>query len=287
VKPGSATEATPPASARAQEITRASKSNLALAFFSLGKEQRRDITVFYAFCRLIDDIADATDLAPEEKARRLSRWREALTGPVPEESPVAPELRRLIEKYPITPAMLGEIIDGVEMDLTIARYETFAALREYCYRVASAVGLVSIEIFGYRNPVSREYAVELGLALQITNILRDVAKDLAAGRIYLPREDMARFDYAEADLQAQVYDERFVRLMQFEADRARRHFAKAAALLPREDRRAMRSAQIMSSIYRALLEQMERDRFRVFARSYGLSKFAKFCRVSRHLLLGS
>lgn len=277
----------PSAAASAQEITRTSKSNLALAFFSLGKEQRHDITVFYAFCRLIDDIADATDLALEEKARRLTRWRAALAGPAPEESPVAPEVRSLIEKYPITPAMLAEIIDGVEMDLTIARYETFTALREYCYRVASAVGLVSIEIFGYRNPACREYAIELGLALQVTNILRDVAKDLANGRIYLPGEDMARFDYTEADLRARVYDERFVRLMDFEAERARRHFARAAALLPREDRRAMRSAEIMSSIYRALLEQMERDRFRVFARSYGLSKFAKFRRISRHLLLGS
>ncbi len=275
---------TPPPTAH--EITRASKSNLALAFFSLGRERRRDITVFYAFCRLIDDIADATDLAPEEKARRLNRWREALTQPVREESPVAPEMRRLLEKYPITPAMLEEIIDGVEMDLTIARYETFAALREYCYRVASAVGLVSIEIFGYRNPGCREYAIELGLALQITNILRDVAKDLANGRIYLPEEDMAQFDYREADLRAHVSDERFVRLMQFEADRAHRHFAKAAALLPREDRRAMLSAEIMSSVYRALLGQMERDRFRVFARDYGLSRWSKFLHVGRRLLLG-
>ncbi len=108
----------------------------------------------------------------------------------------------MIDRYAITPAMLEEIIDGVEMDLTISRYETFAALREYCYRVASAVGLVSIEIFGYQNPACREYAVELGLALQVTNILRDVAKDLANGRIYLPREDMARFDYTEEDLAA-------------------------------------------------------------------------------------
>ena len=230
MKPGSATEVVPSAPASAQEITRTSKSNLALAFFSLGKERRHDITVFYAFCRLIDDIADATDLAPEEKARRLTRWRAALSGPVPEESPIAPEVRSLIEKYPITPAMLAEIIDGVEMDLTIARYDTFAALREYCYRVASAVGLVSIEIFGYRNPACREYAIELGLALQITNILRDVAKDLAAGRIYLPREDMARFDYAEADLQARVYDERFVRLMDFEAERAPAPFREGGGI---------------------------------------------------------
>ena len=272
-------------SSSAERITRASKSNLAFAFVSLGGERRRDITVFYAFCRLIDDIADATELNPEEKARQLTRWREALKEPVADEPTLAPEVRGLIAKYPITPAMLEEIIDGVEIDLTIARYETFAALRAYCYRVASAVGLVSIEIFGYRNAACKEYAIELGLALQITNILRDVAKDLANGRVYLPEEDMARFGYSPADLAARVYNDAFVRLMQFEADRARQYFARATAILPREDRRSMVSAQIMASIYHALLRQMECDRFRVFERTYGLSKFAKFLHVGRQLLM--
>ncbi len=274
----------PPNPSSAEQITRASKSNLALAFVSLGAERRRDITVFYAFCRLIDDIADSPALPLEEKAQQLVSWRNALKGPVPDEPALAPELRTLIGKYAITPAMLEEIIDGVEMDLTIARYETFAALREYCYRVASAVGLVSIEIFGYRNPACREYAIELGLALQMTNILRDVGKDLANGRVYLPEEDLAQCGYSAADLAARTYDQRFVRLMQFEAERAHAYFAKAAALLPREDRRAMVGAQIMASIYRALLRQMEQDRFRVFERNYGLSKLAKFLHVSRHLL---
>ncbi|MEP6975512.1 MAG: squalene/phytoene synthase family protein [Spartobacteria bacterium] len=268
----------------AEQITRASKSNLALAFVSLGAERRRDITTFYAFCRLIDDVADSTELPAAEKARQLTVWRNALHAPAPDESPVAPEVRALLAKYGITPAMMEEIIDGVEMDLTIARYETFAALREYCYRVASAVGLVSIEIFGYRNPACREYAIELGLALQITNILRDVEKDLANGRVYLPQADLAQFGYSEEDLNARVYDERFVRLMQFEADRAKSYFKKAALLLPREDRRSMIGAQIMASIYHTLLRQMEVDRFHVFTRAYGLGKWAKFLHVSRHLL---
>lgn len=274
----------PTDSASAAQITRASKSNLALTFVSLGKRQRRDITVFYAFCRLIDDIADDPALELEEKTQRLATWRRALQGAVAEESPIAPEVRGLIASHPITPAMLEEILDGVEMDLTISRYETFAALREYCYRVASAVGLVSIEIFGYRNPACREYAIKLGLALQITNILRDVARDLATGRIYLPREDMARFQYSEAALQARTYDERFVRLMQFEADRAEKYFASAAALLPREDRRAMVSAEIMASIYHSLLRRMERDRFRVFSREYALGSLARLFHVARALL---
>jgi phytoene synthase len=268
----------------AQEITRSSQSNLAFAFVSLGKARRRDITIFYAFCRLIDDIADSTELVAEEKARRLTLWREALHGPVTQEPPLAPEVRGLINRYAITPAMLEEIMDGVEMDLTITRYETFAALREYCYRVASAVGLVSIEIFGYQNPACREYAIELGLALQVTNILRDVAKDFAHGRIYLPREDMTRFNYTEEDLGARIHDDRFFRLMQFEANLAYEYFRRAAALLPREDRRSMIGAQIMASIYHALLRQMEQDRFRVFSRQYGLSKLVKFLHVGRQLL---
>jgi phytoene synthase len=268
----------------AEEITRASQSNLAFAFVSLGKVRRRDITIFYAFCRLIDDIADSTELAAEEKASRLTRWREALHVPVTPEPPLAPEVRGLINRYAITPAMLEEIMDGVEMDLTITRYETFADLREYCYRVASAVGLVSIEIFGYQNPACREYAIELGLALQVTNILRDVAKDFANRRIYLPQEDMTRFNYTEEDLAARLHDDRFVRLMQFEAGRAHEYFLRAAALLPREDRRSMIGAQIMASIYHALLRQMEQDRFRVFDRQYGLSKLAKLLHVVRQLL---
>ncbi|MGI8890993.1 MAG: presqualene diphosphate synthase HpnD [Chthoniobacterales bacterium] len=271
-------------SVSAEEITRKSQSNLAFAFVSLGRERRRDITIFYAFCRLIDDIADATDLEVEEKKRRLTNWRAALRSPLPGESPIAVDVRGLIQRYSITPAMLEEIIDGVEMDLTISRYETFTELRRYCYLVASAVGLVSIEIFGYKNPACREYAVELGLALQVTNILRDVGKDLASGRIYLPREDLERFGYTESDLSGRIYDDRFVKLMRFEADRAQEHFRKAAALLPREDRRSMVGAQIMASIYHALLGQMERDNFRVFTRAYGLSKLAKMWQVGRKLL---
>ena len=268
----------------AEQITRASQSNLALAFVSLGKERRRDITVFYAFCRLIDDIADSLDLPRAEKARQLTAWRQALHGPRAEEPAMAPPVRALMAKYPITPAMLEEIIDGVEMDLTISRYQTFSDLCTYCYRVASAVGLVSIEIFGYRNSRCREYAVQLGLALQVTNILRDVAKDFANGRVYLPAEDMARFGYSEADLAGRVYNERFVRLMQFEAERARAYFQRAAAVLPPEDRRSMVGARIMAAIYHALLRQMEEDGFRVFERDYGLSKAAKLWHVARHLL---
>jgi phytoene synthase len=268
----------------AAKITRQSKSNLALAFISLGRERRRDITIFYALCRVIDDIADSKILAVEEKRRRLTAWRESLRASTADESALASDIRALIGKYSLRPEMLEEIIDGVEMDLSITHYATFEDLRVYCYRVASAVGLVSIEIFGYRNPACKQYAVQLGLALQMTNIIRDVGKDLRDGRIYLPEEDLARFSYSEAELKGRQYNDRFVRLMEFEAKRAREFFSRAAALLPREDRPSMVAAEIMGSVYRALLRRMEKDKFRVFEKEYRLGKLEKIWRIVEQLL---
>lgn len=267
----------------AAKITGQSKSNLALAFVALNRERRQDITIFYAFCRMIDDIADSTELTRPEKARGLAAWRQWLRESSPDESPIAADVRALMAKYSLTPAMLEEIIDGVEMDLDSVRYDTFEALRVYCYRVASAVGLVSIEIFGYRNPACREYAIQLGLALQVTNIIRDVGKDLSSGRIYLPQQDLARFDYPEEDLRLRKYNEPFRRLMEFEAARAEEFFARAAELLPREDRRSMVAAEIMRSVYQALLRRMKEDGFRVFEKEYRLSRLEKCGRVAAQL----
>jgi 15-cis-phytoene synthase len=268
----------------AAKITRESKSNLALAFVSLGRERREDITIFYAFCRVIDDIADSTELSVQEKARDLTAWRRWLREGTPDEPTLARNVRDLIAKYSLTPAMLEEIIDGVEMDLHNVRYNSFDELRLYCYRVASAVGLVSIEIFGYRNPACRQYAIQLGLALQMTNIIRDVGKDLSNGRIYLPQQDLTRFDYAEEDLRLRKYNEPFLRLMEFEAARAEEFFAHAADLLPREDRRSMVAAEIMRSVYQALLRRMKADSFRVFEREYRLTRLEKSGRVAAQLL---
>ena len=268
----------------AAKITRDSKSNLALAFVALGKERRNDITIFYAFCRVVDDIADSSEATFQQKAVDLRAWRRWIRESTPGEPDLARDLRGLYAKYAITPAMLDEIIDGVEMDVGNVRYQTFEDLRLYCYRVASAVGLVSIEIFGYRNTACRDYAMELGLALQMTNIIRDVGKDLSNGRIYLPQEDLARFDYPESDLRGRKYNEAFVRLMEFESDRAERFFSRAAALLPREDRRSMVAAEIMASVYHTLLRRMKKDRFRVFDKEYRLSKIQKGRRVAGQLL---
>ena len=268
----------------AATITRQSKSNLALAFISLGRERKRDIIIFYAFCRVIDDIADSAELTLAEKELCLAKWRQMLQAPAPDEPLLAQDVRLLIEKYSLPVGMFEEIIAGVEMDLSIRRYATFEQLRVYCYRVASAVGLVSIEIFGYRNAGCKQYAIELGLALQMTNIIRDVGKDLQDGRIYLPQEDLARFNYSETELQDRQYNERFLRLIGFEAARAREFFSDAAAALPPEDRRAMAPAEIMASIYRGLLRQMELDKFRVFEKEYQLSKLEKAGRIAKHLV---
>jgi phytoene synthase len=268
----------------AATITRQSKSNLALAFVSLGRERKRDITIFYAFCRIIDDIADSPELPPQEKQARLAEWRRVLQAAAPDEPLLARDVRGLIEKYSLPVGMFEEIIAGVEMDLTIRRYATFEELRVYCYRVASAVGLVSIEIFGYRNAGCKPYAIELGLALQMTNIIRDVGKDLQDGRIYLPLEDLARFNYSVTDLEDRRYTECFLRLMEFEAARARDFFSHAAAALPCEDRKTMAPAEIMASIYRGLLRQIELDKFRVFEKEYRLSKLEKAGRIATQLL---
>ena len=273
-----------PSPVDAQKITRQSKSNLALAFVSLGGERRRGITTFYAFCRVIDDIADSSELSVAQKREGLSAWRRCLRGATTDEPALAGEVRALMTKYRLSPEMLEEIISGVEMDLTISRYATFEDLRLYCYRVASAVGLVSIEVFGYRNAQCREYAIELGLALQTTNIIRDVAKDLDHGRIYLPQEDLARFGYTEADLAARKYDERFVHLMQFQAQRSHAFYSKAAALLPPDDRRAMRPAEIMRAVYYRLLRTMQTDSFRVFDHDYRVTRRQKVASVLTQFL---
>ncbi len=264
-----------PAYARAADY--AGRSNLALAFLSLPRDKRADMNVFYTFCRLVDDIADSDTLPPEEKTALLDAWREALRQPsatpsVPEPK-MTDQLRALIAKYRLPVEHFTEIIAGVEMDVFSRQYATFEQLRAYCYRVASVVGLVSIEIFGYRDESCRQYAVDLGLALQLTNIIRDVGVDLDnGGRIYLPLEDLERFGYPPADLRARVYDKRFRALMDFEARRAEEFYRKAVTQLSVRDRRSMVAAEIMRTVYWRLLQNIRRSRFQVFSVRHRLSK---------------
>lgn len=273
------------AASDAQAITRASKSNLALAFVSLPRERRGDITVFYAWCRVIDDIADDPGASAEARQAGLDLWKRALVAAVPGDPPLAAPVRALIAKYQLPVAHFLDIIAGVEMDLAGASYATWDDLRLYCHRVASVVGLVSIEIFGCRDAGAKTYAVELGLALQLTNILRDVGQDFSnGGRVYLPREDLARFGYSPEDLAASRHNEAFLALMRFEARRARDLYARAVAALPPMDRKALAAAEIMRTVYYRLLDRMERDGFHVFGHRYSLSRLEKLLIVAGGVL---
>jgi phytoene synthase len=268
---------------KAQDITRRSGSNLAFAFFSLPKVKRRDISTFYAFCRNVDDIGDDPGLPVEERRAQLEGWRSWIRRSSEGEPDFADEVRQLIQKYSLKVLHFEDILNGVEMDLQRVRFATFSELSEYCYRVASAVGLISIEIFGYKNTRCRDYAYYLGLALQLTNIIRDVGSDLAnGGRIYLPLDEMARFNYSEEELVQRKYDERFIDLMKFQAERAHAYFQKATETLPAEDRRSMIAAELMREVYFKLLTRIEKDRFRVFKKRYRLTRPEKLWIISRH-----
>jgi phytoene synthase len=269
----------------ADQITKKSRSNLAFAFLALPPEKRHDISAFYAFCRRVDDAADDPGIALEERREWLRNWRKWLREQMAGEPAFAGEVRALISKYQISLGLFEEILTGVESDLVPARYSNFPELSEYCYRVASAVGLVSIEIFGYRNPRCRDYAYHLGIALQLTNIIRDVESDFRnGGRIYLPLDEMTRFGYSPDALARREYDERFIQLMEFQAARAREFFAKAKALLPSEDRASMLAAEGMRGIYFALLQKIERDRFRMFRRKYRLNGVEKLFFLARQFV---
>ncbi len=265
----------------AEKITRASKSNLALAFAALPKERRRDMSTFYAFCRIVDDIVD--EPAPRgEKAAALTTWRSAVRAQTPGESALAAPVREIIARHSLSVEHFLEIIAGMEMDLDGASYATWEQLELYCHRVASVVGLVSLGIFGADVQRAREYALKLGLAFQLTNILRDVGQDLAnEGRIYLPAEDMMRFGVTREDLAAGRRNEAFLALMDFESVRADEFYRAALAARPAEDRRALVAAEIMRAVYSRLLEKMRLDRWRVFDRRYSLGKLTKLWIVLR------
>ncbi len=249
-----------------ESITQRSSSNLAMAFIVLPKSQRRDMAVLYAFCREVDDVADDEGVPVETRQHQLNEWREdikrAFQGGNPSH-PVNRELQEVIQRHPLEATLFEELITGVEMDLTTTRYESYEALELYCYRVASVVGLLSIEIFGYQNPKCRDYAVHLGKALQLTNILRDVGNDAARGRIYIPRKELERFQVPETDILEGRFSERFRALAAGIAERARHHYRAARDLLPAEDRKSMISAELMGAVYWSLLQKLEHEGFPV------------------------
>lgn len=251
-----------------ETITRKSASNLALAFVLLPREKRQEMAALYAFCREVDDVADDERAPVEIRRAKLEAWRadirKACTGGSPQFT-VNQELQPVIQRRHLPFDLFDELLKGVEMDLEIRRYETLADLELYCYRVASVVGLLSIEIFGYKNAACRDYAVYLGKALQLTNILRDVRSDAERDRLYLPLSECERFGVRPDDILAGRYTPDYERLAQHMADLAKSFYAKATETLPSIDRRSMATAELMGSVYWKLLRKIERRRFNVFA----------------------
>jgi len=248
-------------------VTRKSASNLALAFVLLPKTKRDAMSALYAFCREVDDVADEESVPVETRRERLAQWRtdvrKACGAEVPQ-FPVNRELQTVIRQYHLPFDYFDDLIRGVEMDLDIKRYQTYEDLERYCYRVASVVGLLSIEIFGYQNPACRDYAVHLGKALQLTNILRDVRTDAERGRIYLPLSELARFQVREEEILRFEYSERFRDLAAAVGRQARHHYQQARVTLPAIDRRSMITANLMGEVYWRLLRKLERRQFNVF-----------------------
>ncbi len=271
----------------ASQITRRAKSNLAFALRILPRERRDDAVVFYAFCRTLDDLADAPGIPADERAASLSAWQHGLEHGFENPTELQRAIVALRERLSIPNEPLVAIIEGCRMDLEPRRFQTWDDLSDYIWKVACAVGLVSIRIFGCTDPDAEPYAVALGRALQLTNILRDIREDYEnGGRIYLPLKDLTRFGVTEADLAAGIRNERFLALMDFEAERAEAHFHQAEALLPAADRRALAPARIMAAIYQELLAQMRRDRFRVFEKRYRLSNSRKLWILAKHGIAG-
>ncbi len=250
------------------------------SFLVLPPWKRRAIIAVWDFCRAVDDAVDEVvpeaewkgGLSPDARARaetQLTLWRAEVDACYGGRQPSTRQGRALqpfVREFPLPRDQFEALIDGVEMDLDHVRYQTFEALAGYCRRVASAVGLICLEIFGYRDPAAREYAVNLGLALQLTNIIRDVAADLASGRVYLPAEDLSRYGVTENDLRAGLVTPAVRALLEFEGNRARQYYAAAARCRPAADARSLLAAEIMGGIYFEILTRIEKAGYDVFSR---------------------
>jgi phytoene synthase len=259
-----------------QEKAAASGSSFYYSFLFLPAERRRAITALYAFCREIDDVVDeCSDL--QLAATRLAWWRAELANlhAGKPQHPVTKALDVFMDRFSIDARRLNEIIDGMEMDLTQTRYLDWAGLQTYCYRVAGVVGLLAAGIFGYRDARTLEYARELGIAFQLTNIIRDVGEDARKNRIYLPMADLKQFGVPAADILQAKQTPQFNALMSFQAARAREHYERALQALPAADRKPQRPGLIMAAIYRTLLDEIERDGFRVLTQRTSLTPVRK------------
>jgi phytoene synthase len=272
----------------ASEITRKAESNLAFALKVLPKDRRDDMVVFYAFCRTIDDIADEQGVSVAQRAESLKTWEDGIRDGFAKDNELGRELIEVVERRGISHQWLLEIIEGCRMDLRPQKFGSWEALSKYNWKVAGVVGLVSTRIFGCVHESSDRYAEMLGNALQLTNILRDVGEDLSnGGRIYLPENDIIRFQYSERDLVGRVYDGRFIAMMRYQAERAEYLFREAEALIHPMDRHALLPARAMAEIYQCLLEKMKEDGFRVFDRRYSVTKFRKLLILLKFIFAGA
>ena len=257
-------------------LTKKSASNLALAFILLPREKRDAMSALYAFCRAVDDVADEDSVPTEKRRAQLSDWRTDIRRACENKNPefiLNQEFAPVIQQFKLPFTLFDELIKGCEMDLEKLRYENYDELELYCHRVASVVGLLSLEIFGYKNSACHDYAIHLGKALQLTNILRDVKNDAARGRIYLPQSELKKFGVTDAEILAGEFSERYLALARSVAERAKHFYQLARTTLPPEDRRSMVAAELMGSVYWQLLVKLERGNFNVFApQSLKLSK---------------
>jgi phytoene synthase len=259
-----------------QQKTVQSGSSFYYSFLFLAPERRRAITALYAFCREVDDTVDeATDAS---LARiKLAWWRTEVSSMYKgtPTHPVTQALKPHIEVYHLEEQHLQAIIDGMEMDLDQSRYLDYPGLRKYCWHVAGVVGILSASIFGFSNPQTLAYAEKLGLAFQLTNIIRDVGEDARKGRIYLPVNELQQFGVTAADLLNARHSDKFEALMRFQTERAHAMYDEALALLPKEDRRAQRPGLMMAAIYRTLLDEIARDNFHVLTQRISLTPLRK------------
>ena len=259
-----------------QQKTAQSGSSFYYSFLFLPPERRRAITALYAFCREVDDTVDETSDASVARIK-LAWWRTEVSSMYKgtPTHPVTQALQPHIATYKLEEQHLQAIIDGMEKELDQSRYLDFPGLQKYCWRVAGVVGILSASIFGYTNPHTLAYAEKLGLAFQLTNIIRDVGDDARKGRIYLPVNELQQFNVTAADILNFRHSEKFEALMKFQAERAQRTYDEALALLPKEDRRAQRPGLMMSAIYRTLLDEIQRDNFHVLNQRISLTPLRK------------
>lgn len=261
----------------AKEIAKKSNSSFYYAFNLLPQEKRDAMNTVYAFCRQTDDIVDTGSETSDLKYEKLRKWRIELEKSLDgfSDYQILNKLASTIQKFNIPLEPFFELLIGMEMDLQKNRYLTFEDLQLYCYRVASTVGLMCIEIFGYKHASTRDFAVNLGIALQLTNILRDVKKDADKGRIYLPQEDLRKYGYAEKDLLNSTYNENFQNMMKFEVKRVKKYFDKATNSLNLEDKKAMFAARAMQHIYYRMLNKIVDADYDVYHKKIRISTFKK------------